>query len=328
MNRRDAVLVLGALAALPLATRAQQPARVRRIGWLEFNIEASDISKLFLGGFRAGMGELKWVEGRDYAIDVRYANGNQQAVAGLADELVASRPDLLIAPGDGSTRLLMQRTKTIPIIFAIAVDPVGNGLIESLARPGGNVTGMTNQLRELGPKRLQLLKETFPRVAHVGVLYEPNEVASTAQAKTVEAAAKTLGIRTTLIEVRQATDIEPALARGALQGIDAYLPVAGPIVVAQGNAIVDNVNRSKLPAIYQVARLAEVGGLMSYGPDIPDNFRRVAGFVDKILKGANPADLPTQQPTKFELVVNMKTAKAMGFTLPQAVLLRADRVIE
>lgn len=328
MNRRDAVLVLGALAALPLATRAQQPARVRRIGWLEFNIEASDISKLFLGGFRAGMGELKWVEGRDYAIDVRYANGNQQAVAGLADELVASRPDLLIAPGDGSTRLLMQRTKTIPIIFAIAVDPVGNGLIESLARPGGNVTGMTNQLRELGPKRLQLLKETFPRVAHVGVLYEPNEVASTAQAKTVEAAAKTLGIRTTLIEVRQATDIEPALARGALQGIDAYLPVAGPIVVAQGNAIIDNVNRSKLPAIYQVARLAEVGGLMSYGPDIPDNFRRVAGFVDKILKGANPADLPTQQPTKFELVVNMKTAKAMGFTLPQAVLLSADRVIE
>lgn len=250
------------------------------------------------------MGELKWVEGRDHAIDVRYANGSQQVVPGLADELVASRPDLLIAPGDSGARVLMQRTKTIPIVFAISVDPVGNGLVESLARPGGNVTGMTNPLRELGPKRLQLLKEVFPRVAHVGVLYEPNKVSSADQARTVESAAKTPGLRTTLIELRQVCDIQPAVARGASQGIDAYLPVAGPLTVAQGQAIVDNVNRSKLPAIYTVARFADVGGLMSYGPDIPDNFRRAAGFVDKILKGASPADLPTQQPTKFELVVN------------------------
>ena len=158
--------------------------------------------------------------------------------------------------------------------------------------------------------------------------YEPNDISSTDQAKAVEAAAKTLGIRTTLIELRQVADIEPALARGASQGIDAFLPVAGPLGVIQGNAIVDNINRSKLPAVYTSARLADVGGLMSYGPDIPDNFRRAAGFVDKILKGANPADLPTQQPTKFELVVNMKTAKAMGFTMPQSVLLRAEWVIE
>lgn len=328
MNRRDAVLVLGALAALPMATRAQQPTRVRRIGWLEFGSEATPAAKVFVAAFRTGMAELKWVEGRDYAIDVRYANGNLQAIAGLADELVASRPDLVIAPGDSSARVAMQKTKTIPIVFAISVDPVGNGLVESLSRPGGNVTGMTNQLRELGPKRLQLLKETFPRVAHVGVPYEPNDISSTDQAKAVEAAAKTLSIRTTLIELRQVADIEPALARGASQGIDAFLPVAGPLGVIQGNAIVDNVNRSKLPAVYTSARLADVGGLMSYGPDIPDNFRRAAGFVDKILKGANPADLPTQQPTKFELVVNMKTAKAMGFTMPQSVLLRAERVIE
>jgi putative ABC transport system substrate-binding protein len=329
MNRRDAVLAVGALAALPLATRGQQPARLRRIGWLEFGSDATATAKVFLAAFRTGMGELQWVEGRDYAIDVRYANGNLQAIAGLADELVASRPDLLIAPGDSSARVAMQRTKTIPIVFAISVDPVGNGLVESLARPGGNVTGMTNQLRELGPKRLQLLKETFPRIAHVGVPYEPNDISSTDQAKTVEAAAKALGMRATLIELRQVADIEPALARGASQRIDAYLPVGGPLTVIQGQAIVDNVNRSKLPAIYTSARLvADWGGLMSYGPDIPDNFRRAAGFVDKILKGASPADLPTQQPTKFELVVNMKTAKAMGFTMPQSVLLRADRVVE
>jgi putative ABC transport system substrate-binding protein len=317
-----------ALAALPTALHAQPPTRLRRIGWLAFDSETAATSKLFLAAFRAGMVELKWVEGRDYEIDVRYANGNQQVVQGLADELVASRPDLLVGPADSSARVLMHRTKTIPIVFAISVDPVGNGLVESLARPGGNVTGMTNQLRELGPKRLQLLKEVFARVAHVGVLFEPNEVSSADQAKTVESAAKTLGLRTTLIELRQISDIQPAVARGAAQGIDAYLPVAGPLTVAQGQAIVDNVNRSKLPAIYTSARLADVGGLMSYGPDIPDNFRRAAGFVDKILKGASPADLPTQQPTKFELVVNLKTAAAMGFNVPQSVLLRADRVVE
>jgi len=301
---------------------------VRRIGWLSLDSETTVATKIFLAAFRSGMGELKWVEGRDYAIDVRYANGSQQVVPGLADELVASRPDLLIGPGDSSARVLMQKTKTIPIVFAISVDPVGNGLVESLARPGGNVTGMTNQVRELGPKRLQLLKEVFPRVAHVGVLYEPNEVSSADQAKTVESAAKALGLGTTLIELRQVSDIQPAVARGASQGIDAYLPVASPLTVAHGQAIVENVNRSKLPAIYTVARFADVGGLMSYGPDIPDNFRRVAGFVDKILKGAKPADLPTQQPTKFELVVNLKTAAAMGFNVPQSVLLRADRVVE
>lgn len=328
MNRRDVALVLGVLGGLPLATLAQQPARVRRIGWLDLGSADTVTSKIFHAAFRAGMGELKWTEGRDYVIDVRYANGNPQGFPGLADELVASQPDLLIAPGDSSARVLMQRTKTIPIVFAISVDPVGNGLVESLARPGGNVTGMTNQLRELGPKRLQLLKEAFPRVAHVGVLYEPNEISSIDQAKTVEAAAKTLGMRTTLIELRQVADIEPAFERGASLGIDAFLPVAGPLTVAQGQAIVDNVNRSKLPAIYQVSRLADVGGLMSYGPNIPDNFRRAAGFVDKILKGARPGDLPTQQPTQFELVVNMKTAKAMGFTMPQSVLLRVDRAIE
>ena len=223
----------GALCvSLPALT--QQPPRVRRIGWLALRSAAAATSKYFLASFRKGMAELKWVEGRDFVIDIRYANGNRQAAPGLADELVASRPDLLIAPGDAAARMLKQRTKTIPIVFAISVDPVGNGLVENLRRPGGNVTGMTNQLRELGPKRLQLLKEAFPRVAHVGVPYEPNDFASTGQAKAVEAAAKTLGMRTTLIELRQAADIEPAFERGASLGIDAYLPVAGPLTVAQG----------------------------------------------------------------------------------------------
>ena len=327
MNRHDAVLVLVALGTLPLATLSQQPARVRRIGWLALGSAADATSKLFLAAFRKGMAELKWVEGRDYVIDVRYANSNRQAVPSLADELVASRPDVLIAPADASARVLMQRTKIVPIVFAISVDPIGNGLVESLQRPGGNVTGMTNQLHELGPKRLQLLKESFPGVTHVGVPYEPNDAASAGQARTVEAAARTLGMRTTLIELRQAADIEPAFERGASLGIDAYLPVAGPLTVAQGQAIVDSVNRFKLPAIYVVDQLTIAGGLMSYGPNIPDNFRRAAGFVDKILKGDKPGDLPTQQPTQFELVINMKTAKALGLVIPPSILLRADHVI-
>lgn len=328
-QRRGFLLAAGAGSlSLSLPALAQQEKRVMRIGWLLTLSAANPASKSFLGAFRKGMGELKWVEGRDYAIDVRYADDNPQAVPGLADELVASRPDLLFAPGDALVRMLKQRTKTIPIVFAISVDPVGNGLVESLQRPGGNVTGMTNQLSELGPKRLQLLKEAFPQVAHVGVFYEPNDAASTAQAKTVEDAAKALGVRAVLMELRQITDIEPTFKRAAALGVRAFLPVAGPLAVAQRQAIVDQVLNSRLPAIYTVAQFSDAGGLMSYGPNILDNFRLAAGFVDKILKGAKPGDLPTQQPTKYEFVINMKTAKALGLRIPPSILLRADRVIE
>lgn len=325
MNRRSALLALGVLS---LPTYAQSPARVRRTGWLIYGSAATPATQSFVAAFRKGMGELKWVEGRDYAIDIRYANDTPKAVSGLADELVASGPDLLIAPGDDGARLFKERTKTIPILFAIAVDPVGNGLVESLQRPGGNVTGMTNQLNELGSKRLQLLKEAFPKVAQVGVPYEPNDRASTGQAKTVEDAARALGLRTTLIELRQAADIAPAFERTTALGVQAFLPVAGPLAVMQRQVIVDSVLRTKLPAIYVVSQFAAAGGLMSYGPNVLDNFRRAAGFVDKILKGARAGDLPTEQPTQYEMVINLKTARAMGFTLPQSVMLRADRVIE
>jgi putative ABC transport system substrate-binding protein len=315
----------GSLSA-SLPALAQQQGRVRRIGW--FAAGSAGANPEWYAAFRQGMADLKWVEGRDYVIDVRYANGSEQAMPGVADALVASQPDVLLAPGDAGVRLLMQRTKTLPIVFAISVDPVGSGLIASLQRPGGNATGMTNLLRELGPKRLQLLKETFPRVVHVAVLYEPADSASADQAKTVEAAGKQLGMRVTLIGLRQPADIEPAFKRGAAAGIQAYMPVASGLMVVQRQAIIDQIFRAKAPAIYPAEGSASMGGLMSYGPSIPDNFRRAAGFVDQILKGAKAGDLPTQQPTKFELVINMKAAKAMGFTIPQAVLLRADRVIE
>jgi putative ABC transport system substrate-binding protein len=307
MKRRNTMGLLLALGTLQRPASAQQPARAQRIGWLAADSVAAPASKSFIAAFRKGMDELKWVEGRDYVLDVRYANDNPQATPGLADELVASRPDL---------------------VFAISVDPVGSGLVESLQRPGGNVTGMTNQLNELGPKRLQLLKEAFPRVAHVGVPYEPNEPSSAAQAKTVEDAAKVLGLRITLIELRQPADITPAFERAAALGVQAYLPVAGRLVVSQRQEIIEQVLRTRLPAIYTVSQYPDSGGLTSYGSNVLDNFRRAAGFVDKILKGTRPGDLPTQQPTQYEMVINLKTARAMGLAMPQSVMLRADRVIE
>ena len=247
---------------------------------------------------------------------------------GLAAEVVATRPDLLLTSGDGVIRLLTQRTKTIPIVFTIAQDPVGNALVASLQRPGGNATGLMSLASDLSAKRLQLLKEAFPRVAHVVLFFEPDNVGSVSQAKEIEQAAPRLGMRITPIGLRQPADIEPAFKRGAALGAQGYMVTASLLAVAQRQAIVDRSLRSKVPAIFENSQLVDAGGLMSYGPSWEDNFRRAAGYVDKILKGAKPGDLPIEQPVKFELVLNLKTAKAMGLRFPQSFLVRADRVIE
>jgi len=327
MTRRKLLLALGAgtaLAALPVL--AQQEKRVRRIGYFGLGNAKTNASRLV--AFRAGMLELRWVEGRDYVIDARYANGVTQAGPGLAAELVATRPDLVLTSGDLVIRLLTQRTKTIPIVFTIAQDPVGNGLVASLQRPGGNATGLTSLARELGAKRLQLLKEAFPRVAHVVLLFEPDNMGSVSQAKEIEEAAPRLGMRITPIELRQPADTEPAFKRGAALGAQAYIVTQGGVLSTQSRAIADRIILLKVPAISGFTEYVEAGGLMSYGPSFEDNFRRAAAYVDKILKGAKPGELPIEQPTKFELVLNLKTAKAMGLRFPQSFLVRADRVIE
>lgn len=282
----------------------------------------------WLAAFRQGMAALRWVEGRDYMIDVRYANGVMQAAPGVAAELIATQPDLLLTASDDPVRLLAQKTKTIPIVFAVAQDPVGNGIVASLRRPGGNATGLTSLTRDLVAKRLQLLKEAFPRVAHVVLLFEPDSVGSVAQAKEVEAAAPRLGLRVTPVELRQIADIEPAFKRGAALGAQGYFVARGSVIHNQFQAIVEQSLRSKVPAMFADSEFVEAGGLMSYAADYPDNFRRAASYVEKILKGARPGELPIEQPIKFELVVNLKTAKAMGITMPQSFLARADRVIE
>jgi putative ABC transport system substrate-binding protein len=326
MNRRETILALGALGATPLAALAQQEKRMRRIGFLSGGSLQNTVA--WLAAFRESMTALRWVEGHDYVIDARYANGVAEAMKDLAAELVATQPDLLLTPSDEGVHLLAQGTKIIPIVFAIAQDPVGNGLAKTLKRPGGNATGLTSLSRDLSAKRLQLLREAFPRVAHVALLYEPAIIASLSQVKDIEAAAVRLKVRVTPLELRQAADIEPTFKRGAALGAQAYMLVPGHLVFTQRQSIADHVMRAKVPALWSNNEFVEAGGLMAYATSYPDNFRRAAVYVDKILKGAKPGELPIEQPMKFELVINMKTAKATGLTFPQSFLLRADRVIE
>ena len=325
-RRRNILIAAAALATHSLLALAQSERQVRRIGYL--SQATAEYNAPLLAAFRAGMLNLGWVEGRDYVIDARFADGVAQALPALAAELLATRPDLLLTPGDGNVRLLAQRTKAIPIVFAISQDPIGNGFAVSLRRPGGNATGLTNMATELSAKRLQLLKEAFPRIAHVVVLFEPDTVGSVSQAREIEGAAPRLELRVTSIELRQPADIEPAFKRAIALNAQAYIVTQGGTVNSQRQAISDRIIRLKVPAMYPSSQYVEAGGLMSYAASDTDNFRRAAAYVDKILKGAKPGDLPIQQPLKFELVVNMKTAKAIGVTFTEPFMLRVDRVIE
>jgi putative ABC transport system substrate-binding protein len=326
ITRRDLVFHLGAgaiLAAFPVF--AQQATRVRRVGYLGPGSLENDAP--WLAAFRTGLAQLGWVEERDYLLDARFANSMSEAMPRLASELVATKPDVILVPADGGVLQLVERTRTIPIVFAQARNPVGLGLVASLRKPGGNVTGLTSMVTELGPKRLQLLKEAFPRVAIVGVLSDANP-STLDQFKEIEAAAKVLGIRAPLVELRSEMDIDAAFKRGAALGVQAYTVTQTTITINQRQAIIDHMIRARVPAIFPLNVFADSGGLLSYGISPTDNFRRAAGYVDKILKGAKPGDLPIEQPTKLEMVVNKKTAKTMKFSIPQAILLRADRVIE
>ena len=326
-TRRKLLLVLGAGAAtLAVPAFAQQEKRVRRIGYLSGSSLQSNAA--WLAAFRQGMAELRWTDGRDYLLDARYANGVPQAMASLATELVASQPDLLLTSADTPALLLSQRTKTIPIVFTVIQDPIGSGVAASLQHPGGNATGLANLARDLSGKRLQLLKEAFPRISHVAMLFEPAVAGIKSQVKETQDAAVLLGMRVTPIELRQIADIEAAFKRGPAIGAQAYIVLQGGIQASQRQALVDNSMRLKAPAIYASIELMDAGGLMAYSASQKDNFRRAASYVDKILKGAKPGDLPIEQPRKFELVINKLTAKTMGLTIPQSVLLQATRVIE
>jgi len=325
-QRREFLIASIGLAGLPFSARAQTQRRLQRIGYL--SQASAQVNADRLAAVRAGMLELRWIEGRDYSIDARYANGVMHSLPGIAAELVATRPDLLLVPSDEDVRLLAQSTRTIPIVFVITQDPVGNGLAESLRRPGRNATGLTTLSTETSAKRLQLLKEAFPQVTHVVLLFEPDNVGSVSQSKEIGEVAPRLKVRITQIELRQPSDIEPAFKRAVAIGAQACIVTTGGTIASQRRAIADGIHRLRMPAMFTNSLWVEAGGLMSYGPSFIDNFRRAAVFVDKIFKGASPGDIPIEQPTQFELIVNMSTAKAMGLVFPKSFLAHVTRVIE
>jgi putative ABC transport system substrate-binding protein len=330
MSRRVMVCI-GLLLALLLpdgVLRAQQPKKIPRLGYLSARDPASDAARA--EAIRQGLRQFGYIEGENIAIEYRYAEGKRERFAQLAAELVRLKVDIiLIAGGDAPVRAAMNATKTIPIVMSGGgADPVKASLVENLARPGGNVTGITNLTGELGGKRLELLKGVIPKLARVAVLYEPANPSSALEVKEilpVEARALKLTIQP--LEIRAPEEFERAFTVEGKERPDGLYVSPGALLNTHRKRIVEFALKRRLPSIYPRREYADEGGLMSYDADIAEGYRRVAYYVDRILKGAKPADLPVEQPTKFELVINLKTAKQIGVTIPQSVLYRADRVI-
>jgi putative ABC transport system substrate-binding protein len=332
IGRRRIVVVAGAaLTASTRSARAQQPARPARIGFLMTGSLDADEPRRFVAAFRDGLRERGLIEGMHFVIEFRAADGQPERFASLAGELVALSVDVIFAQVTLSARAAQQATKTIPVVVAVMGDPVGDGLAASLARPGMNITGLTFLGPELVPKRMALLKEAVPKTTRVAVLWHPGAFGQQTMddmSGQTEVAAKSLGVKLERTAVHRPEDIEAAFAAIVRQGADAVLVMPSPLLFNVRRRIVDLAVKHRLPAGYNAREYVELGGLVSYGASLTDLHRRAAGYVERILKGTKPADLPIEQPTKFELVINLKTAKALGITLPQTVLLRADEVIE
>jgi len=318
----------GGLVIAPFAAEAQQAAKVARIGFLGTNRAAAPG---MVDAFHQELRNLGYVEGRNVVIEYRDAEGKLERLPALAAELVALKVDVILAATTPGARAAKQATRTIPIVFAVSADPVSDGLVTSLARPGGNVTGFAVLATELVGKRLELLKQAVPGVERVAVLRQPGAVPEQTEKdmlKGAEVAARALGIKLQIVEARGPEDFDSAFSEMTKARASALIMGVGNMFFSERRRLVDLAAKHRLPAVYGLREVVDVGGLMSYGPNQADLFRRAATYVDKILKGANPGDLPVEQPTKFELVINLKTAKSLGLTIPQTVLLRADSVIE
>lgn len=329
MNRaRLALSVFALLGWFTLAgpsAEAQTAAKVPRVGFLASSSAERDQSRL--AAFQRGLRDLGYPE-RGIAIEQRYAAGAFAALPGLAAELVRLEVDVILTEGTPAAQAARNATNVIPIVMGNAGNPVGSGLVTSLSRPGGNVTGLSDFSADLMSKRLGLLKELAPSLARLAVLLNPANPTNPIEFKAIQAAGKPLGISARPYEIRGPEDVAPVQARIRKQMPDAVVVAGDPLLGLQSKRIIEFALSHRLPGIYPAKAWPEAGGLMSYGTDFEDLFRRAAAYVDKILKGARPQDLPVEQPTKFELVVNLKTAKAIGLALPQSLLLRADRVIE
>jgi putative ABC transport system substrate-binding protein len=318
----------GGLLAAPLAAEAQQAAKVARIGYLAGSLAATPHAP---EAFRQGLRDLGYVEGRNVVIEYRDAEGKFERLPALAAELVALKVDVIVAPNTVAALAAKQATRALPIVFAAPADPVASGLVTSLARPGGNVTGLSNLAPELVGKGLELLTQAVPGLTRVAVLWHPGGLGERTEKdmlKAAEVAARALGVRLQVVEARGPADIDRAFSQMTRARAGALTVLTTPMLLAERRRLVDLAAKHRLPAVYTSREFVDAGGLMSYGANVADLLRRAATYVDKILKGAKPADLPVEQPTKFELVINLKTAKALGLTIPQSLLGRADEIIQ
>jgi putative ABC transport system substrate-binding protein len=329
MERRTFMaLVSGSLLALPLAGEAQQPRKVPRVGYLSPGSPSDPLRQRRFEAFRQGLRELGYVEGQNIAIEPRWAEGKYDQYSALAADLVRLKVDVIVAVGGRATQDAQQATRTIPIVMSVVIDPLGSGLVASLARPGGNVTGLTIMASDLVGKQFEVLKEVVPKVSRVALLWNPANPGSAPQLREAEAAARALGVRLQTLEARVPQEIDSAFAAMTRERAGALVVLGDAIFVNQRRQIAELAMKKRLPAISFAREHAEAGGLMAYGANFLDLERRAATFVDKILKGAKPADLPIEQPSKFELVINLKTAKTLGLTIPRSLLQRADEVIQ
>jgi putative ABC transport system substrate-binding protein len=325
MRRREFLGALGGAAAWPLAAHAQQPRKLPTIGFLGATT-ASGASQ-WTAAFVQRLRELGWIEGRTIAIEYRWAEGRTERHTEIATEFVRLKVDIIATWGTTGVIAAQQATSVIPIVFALAGDPVGTGLVTSLARPGGNVTGLSSQQSDIAGKRLELLREVFATVRRLAILANVDSPPAVLDMREVQVAARTLGIEAATFDIRRAEDIAPAFE--AIQGrADALYVCGDPLVNANRIQIGSLALGARLPGMYVAREFVETGGLMSYGPNYPGLFRRAGDYVDRILRGAKPADLPVEQPTKFDLVINLKTAKALGLDVSLSLQQRADEVIE
>jgi ABC-type uncharacterized transport system substrate-binding protein len=328
MRRRELITLLCGAAVWPLAARAQQPERMRRIGILLAATADDAEFQAWVGAFLQALALLGWTIGRNVRIDTRWATANAGEIRRHAAELAALAPDVILAHGASTVGPLLQATRTVPIVFPIAADPVAAGFVESLARPGGNATGFMSTEYSMGGKWLELLKQTAPGVTRAAVLRDASQGSGTSQFAAIQAVAPSLSVEVNPVNMRDAGEIERAVTTFARSPGGGLIVTAGAAATRHRDLIIALAARHKLPAVYYARFYAVGGGLMSYGPDFIDQYQRAAGYVDRILKGEKPADLPVQTATKYELVINLKTAKALGLTVPPAVLARADEVIE
>jgi ABC-type uncharacterized transport system substrate-binding protein len=329
MRRREFITVLGGAVTWPLAARAQQSERMRRLGILMASAESDQHYQTDLAVFREGLQKRGWVDGRNIRIEVRWAGLDTEAMQRLAKELIAMQPDLILSHDTPTTATLLQQTQTIPIVFATVTDPVGSGFVANLARPGSNATGFATMEGSLGGKWVELLKEITQRVSRVALLFNPTTAPYAEYVlNPFSAAAASFGMQAGAIHVRDVSELEALIAALAREPNAGLIVLNEDFTIAHRAEIVSLANRYRLPAVYPFRFFAELGGLLSYGVDLTDNFRRAAIYADRILKGEKPSELPVQAPVKFDLVINLKTAKMLGLDVPPLLQQRANEVIE